>query len=196
MHKTVPFLLLCNIFSELKELHIYVIFPQGACSFLSWTWFELPSLDGTGRIEHLFIIMVHTQCQSMPSIYTHQHTHSVSILCIKWIKWFHDIKGRYWDIGTKHFFSERGNNMYIPFFCAISEFMYNYHMYVLLLYKGPDLTNVIEQGVVSWKVRQRYKQTPMPLASCFSILFGTGIIKSLETPKGNEPCLWIIISSP
>lgn len=117
-----PFLLLYNIFSELKELHIYVSFPLHACSFLSTIWFELPSLDGTGRVEHFFVLLSWHILYA--NLCTHKHTHSISVLCLKLIKWFRDIKRRYWDIGTKHCFSERGNNMYIPFLCASSKFIY------------------------------------------------------------------------
>lgn len=97
-----PFLLLCNIVSELKELYVYVIFLWiPAHFFLKLGFGYLLWLEEGNRTFICLIFMLHSLCPSMHSVGTQipTYTQSLNMLCLKSIKWFHYIKGRHWNMG-------------------------------------------------------------------------------------------------
>ena len=138
-HKILPILLLCNIFSELNESYIYAIllwmpahfFLERGFGYLLWME------QGEQNMYLYFIMLPHSLCQSMPSVHTHTHTHTHThahkytgihrkhVICLKLNEQFHYINGRYWNIGAKHCFSARGNNLYVPFPCVSSKCICN-----------------------------------------------------------------------
>lgn len=93
---------MCNIVSELKELYVYAILLWiPAHFFLELGFGYLLWLEQGNRTFISLIFVLHSLCQSMPSVGTQipTYTQSLNMLCLKLIEWFYYIKGRCWNMG-------------------------------------------------------------------------------------------------
>ena len=66
-------------------------------------------------------VRAHTHTHTHIHTHTHADTHSKHVMYLKLVEHFYYIKEGYWDIGEKHCFSARDNNLYVPFHYVSSK---------------------------------------------------------------------------